>query len=113
MRQGFPADGGEQRRRVGVVVGTGIDNRDLAAAYDVTHRAGKGERARIVAENPPRTGADFIDNTGLERKVAVERDVVVVGHGGFLRNVSCTVPEAPTAVIPRESGVSSNRVRSR
>src|SRR6185436_19474258 len=66
------------------VVRPGIDDRDLALAYDVADRAGKGERARIVAENPPHAGAGFIDDAGLERKIAVERDVVVIGHLGVL-----------------------------
>jgi hypothetical protein len=39
------------------------------------------KRARIVAENPPHAGTHFLDHAGLEREVAVERDVVVVGHG--------------------------------
>ena len=84
MRHGFPAHGLQQRRRVSRIVGAGIDDRDLAAADDVTDRAGEGERARIVAENPPHAGANFLDHAGLKRKIAVERDVVVIGHGIFL-----------------------------
>src|SRR6266705_6933635 len=81
MRHGLAAHGIEQCRRMGLAVGTGIDDRDLAAAYDVADRAGEGERARIVAEHTPHAGANLVDDTGTKRKVAIERDVVVVGHG--------------------------------
>ena len=84
MRHGFPAHGVQQRRRMGLVVGTGIDDRDLALAHDVTHRAREGERARIVAEDTPHPGADFLDHARRQRKVAIERDVVVIGHGSYL-----------------------------
>src|SRR4030095_4203998 len=81
MRHRLAAHGVQQRFRMRLVVGTGIDDRDLPLAHDVADRAGEGERARIVAENAPYAGTGFIDDAGLERKVAVERDVVVVGHG--------------------------------
>ncbi len=84
MRHGLIADRIEQCRGVGLVVGAGIDDRDLALAHDVTHRAGEGERARIVAENSPHPGANFVGHAGLQRKIAVERDVVVFGHGAVL-----------------------------
>src|SRR6266487_4775422 len=95
MRHRLAAHGVEQRLGVRFVVGAGIDDRDLALADDVTDRAGEGERARIVAENASHAGAGFIDDTRLEREVAVERDVVVVGHGissvisGFSLTSSC------------------------
>src|SRR5438045_4991755 len=81
MRDGLAANRIEQRRRVLLIVGTGIDNRDLALPYNVTHRPGEGERAGVIAENPPNAGSHLVDYAGLERKVAVERDVIVVGHG--------------------------------
>ena len=81
MRHGLAAHGVQQRFRMRLVIGAGIDDRDLALAHDVADRAGEGERARIVAEDPPHAGAGFIDDARLEREVAVERDVVVVGHG--------------------------------
>jgi hypothetical protein len=65
MGHGLPAHRIQQRRGMGLVVRTGIDDRDLALAYDVTHRAAEGERARIIAENPPHPGADQIDHAGL------------------------------------------------
>ena len=80
MAHRLAAHGLEQRLGVRLVVGTGIDDRDLALADDVADRAGEGERARIVAEHAPHAGAGFLDDAGLERKIAVERDVVVVGH---------------------------------
>ena len=97
MGHGFAAHGIQQRRRMGLVVGAGIDDRDLALADDVTHRAGEGERARIVAENPPHAGADFLDDAGLKRKVAVERDVVVIGHGVYPYFDAALLPSCPRA----------------
>ncbi|MGY3460664.1 hypothetical protein ACVWW5_006114 [Bradyrhizobium sp. LM3.4] len=81
MAHRLAADSIEQRRRMRLVVRTGIDDRDVALADDVTDRAGESERARIATKHAPHTGADFLDDAGLQRKVAVERDVVVVGHG--------------------------------
>ena len=72
-----------------LIVGTGIDDRDLALAHDVTNGAGKGERTWIIAENPPHFGADLVDHAGFQRKIAVERDVVVFGHGA---SVICGFP---------------------
>ena len=66
MRHGLAAHGVQQRFRMRLVVRPGIDDRDLALAHDVADRAGEGERARIVAENPPHAGAGFIDDAGLE-----------------------------------------------
>jgi hypothetical protein len=107
MRHRLAAHGVQQRLCVRLVVRSGIDDRDLALAHDVADRAGEGERARIVAENPPHAGASFVDHARLERKIAVERDVVVVGHC-----CSCLFRDTTTVVIPRESGVSSKHRRS-
>ena len=84
MRHRLAAHGIQQRLGMRFIIRAGIDDRDLALAHDVADRAGEGERARIVAEDPPHAGAGFIDDTRLEREVAVERDVVVVGHGGLV-----------------------------
>ena len=51
MGDGFAAHGIEQRRDMGVVVGAGIEDRDLAAADDVAHRTLEGERARIIGDD--------------------------------------------------------------
>ena len=83
MGHGLAAHGIQQRFRMRFVVRPRIDDRDLAAADDVTDRAGEGERARIVAENAPHAGADLVDDSGLKREIAVERDVVVIGHGDY------------------------------
>ena len=84
VRHGLAAHGIQQRlRRARLVVGAGIDDRDLAPAYDVADRAGEGEGARIVAQNAPHAGTGFLDHAGLQRKVAVERDVVVIGQWGL------------------------------
>jgi hypothetical protein len=68
----------EQRGCVRFVVGTGVDDRDVALADDITHRAGEGKRRRVIAEDAAHAGPHFIDSAGLQRKIAVERDVVVV-----------------------------------
>ncbi len=81
VRHGFAAHRIEQCLGVCFVVRTGIDDRDLVLAHDITDGAGKGERARIVAENPPHFGTDLVDHAGFQRKIAIERDVVVVDHG--------------------------------
>ena len=80
MRDGLAAHGVEQRGCVGLVIGTGIDDRDIASADDVAHRAGEGERRRVVAEHAANAGAHLVDDAGFQGKIAVERDVVVVGH---------------------------------
>ena len=78
MRHGFAAYGVEERRDVGGVVRTGIDDGDLAAADDVAHRALEGERARIIAEHAPHAGHGLVDLTGREVEAFVEGNVV--GH---------------------------------
>ncbi len=83
----------QQRLRMRRVVRPGIDDRHLAAADDIADRAGEGERRGIVAEHAPHTGEDFLDHPGLERKVAVEEDVVGVGgvsheNGSGVRKMS-------------------------
>src|SRR4029453_12076781 len=65
VRHGLAAHGVQQRLRMRLVVRTGIDDRDVALAYDVADRAGEGERARVVAENAPHTGTGLIDDAGL------------------------------------------------
>ena len=81
MRHRLAAHGVQQRLGVRLVVRAGIDDRDLALADDVADRAGEGEGARIVAENPPHARAGFVDDTRFEREVTVERDVFVIGFG--------------------------------
>src|SRR5262249_37234172 len=51
MRHRLALDGIEQRPGMRLVIGTGIDDRDVASAYDVADSAGEGERARIVTEH--------------------------------------------------------------
>src|SRR5258708_10730853 len=103
MRHGLAPHRIEQRRRMGFVVGAGIDDRDLAAADDITHRAGEGERARIIAEDPPHARTDFFGHAGFSGEIAVERDVVVVGHGGArFRLVSCH-PRMSALALTREA----------
>jgi hypothetical protein len=73
-----------------LMVGTGIDDGDLAAAHDVADRTGKGEGARIVAQDAPHAGPHFLDHAGQKRKIAVEWNVVV-GHFdcSLLMKLSC------------------------
>src|SRR5690349_4257318 len=80
MAHRLAAYGIEQRCRVRFVVRTGIDDRHPAPTDDVTHRAGEGERAGVIAENPPHAWNDFVDHAGLERKITIERYVVALGH---------------------------------
>src|ERR1700720_2326176 len=61
---------------MGVVIGTGIEDRDRAAADDVTHRALEGERARIIGDHGTHPRRDLGDAVGLEIESLVERDVV-------------------------------------
>ncbi len=84
VRHGFALDGIEQRFGMRLAVRTGIDDRDLAASDDVTHRACEGERRGIVAQHAANAGHDLFGDAGFQRKIAIERDVVFgVGHGGF------------------------------
>ena len=76
---------------MGFVVGPGVDDRDVALTHDVTYRTREGERARIVAENPPHAGSDIIDHAGLQREITVERDVVIVGHGVLTRDFRISI----------------------
>jgi hypothetical protein len=85
MRHGLATHRIQQRLGMRLVVGAGIDDRNLALAHDVADGAGERERARIVAEHPPHAGPGFLGDTRLEREIAVERDVVVIGHGGSAR----------------------------
>ena len=48
---GLPAHGVEQRADMRVVIGAGVEDRDLAAADDVADRALIGERAGIVGDD--------------------------------------------------------------
>ena len=65
MRHGLAAHSIEQRLGMGLVIGAGIDDRDLALAHDVADRAGEGEWARIVAEDPPHARADLLGHARL------------------------------------------------
>ena len=76
VRDGFAAHGIEQRRDMGIVIGAGIEDRDFAAADDVTHRALEGERARIIGDHRAHAGRDLRHRVGLEIESLVERDVV-------------------------------------
>ena len=62
----FAAHGVEQRRDMGVVVGTGIDDRHLAAADDVADRAFEGERARIIGDHRAHARRYFLGAAGHE-----------------------------------------------
>src|SRR4029077_7922111 len=86
MRHGFTAYRIEQRSCMGLIRRTRIDDRDLAPAHDVAHRAGEGERAGIVAQDAPHAGPCFLDDSRRKREVAVEGDVVVIGHAFLYRH---------------------------
>src|SRR5258708_12494615 len=81
MGDGLALHRAEQRAGVFFAIRTGIYNGHIALADDVAVGPGKGEGARIVAKNAPNAGTDLIDHARLERKVAVERDIVVFANG--------------------------------
>ena len=79
----LPAHRVQQRIDVLRIERTGIDDRDLPAPDDVAQRPLEGERARIVDEDAPHAGRDFLHHAGLKVELAIEGDVV--GHGMMLR----------------------------
>ncbi|MBA7705929.1 hypothetical protein ES703_114771 [subsurface metagenome] len=95
MRHRLAFDGIEQRPGMRLVIRTRIDDRNIASAYDVADRAAEGERARIVAENTPHAGAGFFDHAGFKRELAIEGNVVVVGHVRITRSVAVLAPSCP------------------
>ena len=54
-----PADRRKQRGKMGVVVGPGIDHRQIVAPDDVAVGAVEGERPGIVGRQPPHAGRDL------------------------------------------------------
>ncbi len=76
VRDRLAAHGIEQRRDVGVVVGAGVKDRDLAAADDVADRACEGERAGIVGHDRPHVRRDLFRSAGYEIEALVIGDVV-------------------------------------
>ena len=73
---GFAAHRIEQRGNMGVVLRTGIDDRDLAAADDVAHRALEGERARIIGDDGAHAGRHVGGAAGHQIECLVVSDVV-------------------------------------
>ena len=62
----------EQRFDMGVVIGTGVEDCDLAAADDVTHRALEGKRPRIIGDHRAHARRDLCHSVGLEIESLVE-----------------------------------------
>ena len=85
VRHGLAAHGVKQRRVVRRIVGTGIDDRDLAAADDVADRALEGERARIVAQDAPHARHRLVDLAGNELELLVVWDVF--GHAALFSRI--------------------------
>ena len=56
VRHRLAAHGVQERRNMGVIVGAGIEDGDIAAADDVADRAFEGERAGIIGGNRPHAG---------------------------------------------------------
>ena len=73
----FAANRLKQRRDMRGIVGTGIDNRHLVAADDVTNCAFEGEWARIVRGNRPHAGTHLLDLIGRKSEALVEWNVVI------------------------------------
>ena len=61
MRDRLAAHGVEQPRYVLLVFGPRIEDRDAAAPDDVAHGAFKGERARVVGQQPTQARHDLLD----------------------------------------------------
>ena len=76
MGDGLAAHGVKQRPDMRIVVGAGIEDRDFAAADDVTHRALEGERAGIVGDQRAHARRDLFGLAGHEIEGLVERNVV-------------------------------------
>src|SRR6185312_6412437 len=92
VRDGLAPHGIEQRGEMRGIVGTRIDDRDLAASDDVAQRPLERERPGIVGHDPSHARHRLVDGVGREIKGLVEGNVVV-GHGA--------VPIAPrTYTIP-------------
>src|SRR3569833_2770360 len=92
MRHRLAAHGVEQRCRVCLIVRTGIKDRHLAPTDNITHRAREGERAGIIAENPPHAWNDFVHHAGLERKIAIERYLVAYRHRNTQMHIQSSCP---------------------
>src|SRR5437764_5040795 len=78
VRHGLTAHGVEQRSDVSRIVGSGIDDRDLAASDDVTHCPFEGERTRIVGDDTAHTRRKLFGAAGSELEYSVIWNVV--GH---------------------------------
>src|SRR5215469_12554592 len=88
------------------IVGAGIDDRNAAAADDVTDRTLISEWPRIIRNHGPHTQRYFLDLIGLKCEVLVEWDVVVhaVDHQKL---ILCGDPSSPigawTWLLPNRS----------
>src|SRR5581483_10267578 len=98
VRHGLAPHGIQQRLRMRLAIGTGIDDRDLALPEDVADGPGESERARIIAEHAAHARPRLFDDAGLEREVAIEGNVVV-SHGS-----SFVIPGHRAAMNPESGG---------
>ena len=80
VRDRLVADRIEDRLRVRLVVGAGVDDRDLSASDDVGDGAGEGERAGIVGDDPADAWRNLFDLIGWKVEALVEGDVVAHGE---------------------------------
>ena len=90
MGDGLAAHGIEQCRDVGVVFGTGVDDRDLAAADNVTNRSFEGERPGIVGDNGAHARCHLFDPARDKIEALVVGDVVA--HAGLRGGRRCVTP---------------------
>src|SRR5581483_3567257 len=78
MRHCFATYGVEQRADMRGIVGTRIDDRDLAAAEDVADRPLEGKGTRVVGHDPPHARHGLVHHARREIESLVEGNVV--GH---------------------------------
>src|ERR1700683_3977027 len=76
MSDGLAADCVEQRADMRIIVGSGIEDRDLAATDDVTHRALVGERSGIVGDQRAYARRHLFGVAGHKIEALVERNFV-------------------------------------
>ena len=87
MRHRLAAHGVEQRTDMRGIVGTGIDDRDVAAAEDVADGSLERERTRVIGHDPSHARHRLVDRVRREIEFLVEGNVVV--HGLVLMSTSC------------------------
>jgi hypothetical protein len=79
MRHRLAAHGVKQRTDMRRIVGTRIDDRDVAAAEDIADGSLERERTRVVGHDSSHARRRLVDRVRREIKILVEGNVVVRG----------------------------------